>query len=163
MRWHCFLAVLLLVFATGAYAQKSSPKNATDWLNSYGKYVEITGATRVGADVCANCHAEDATAYRHAFHAQQGVECEDCHGNGSLHVEGGGDKSKIVSFPQRSPRDANGVCLGCHAQDAQVRHWTNGSHAMTHIRCTDCHQVHRKNFTAEAARTNAFDTTTRGR
>jgi predicted CXXCH cytochrome family protein len=163
MRFHCFRLALLLAFITAAYAQTSSPKYTTDWLKSYGKYVEITGATRVGADVCATCHAEDSTAYRHAFHAQQGVECEDCHGNGSLHVEGGGDKSKIVSFPQRSPRDANGVCLGCHARDAQVRHWTDSSHAVNRIRCTDCHQIHSKNFQAVAERNNAVDTTTRGR
>ncbi len=163
MRVHCFHLALLLAIATGAYGQSSSSKYTTDWLKSYGKYVEIAGATRAGAEVCATCHAEDSMAYRHAFHAQQGIECEDCHGNGSLHVEGGGDKSKIVSFHQRSPRDANGVCLGCHAQDAQVRHWTSGSHAMNHIRCTDCHQVHSKSFQATAERNNAFDTTTRGR
>jgi predicted CXXCH cytochrome family protein len=163
MRSHCFQVALLLAFTTGAYGQSSPSKYTTDWLKSYGKYVEIAGATRAGAEVCATCHAEDSMAYRHGFHAQQGVECEDCHGNGSLHVEGGGDKTKIVSFHQRSPRDANGVCLGCHAQDAQVRHWTGGSHAMNHIRCTDCHQVHSKNFKAAADRNNAVDTTTRGR
>ena len=76
----------------------------------------------------------------HAFHAQQGVECQDCPGNCSLHVEGGGDKSKIVGFAQRPPRNANDVCLGCHAQDAKVRHWSDGSDAVKRIRCTDCHR-----------------------
>ena len=82
MRVHCFHLALLLAIATGAYGQSSPSKYTTDWLKSYGKYVEIAGATRAGAEVCATCHAEDSMAYRHGFHAQQGVECEDCHGNG---------------------------------------------------------------------------------
>ena len=59
MRVHCFHLALLLAIATGAYGQSSSSKYTTDWLKSYGKYVEIAGATRAGAEVCATCHAED--------------------------------------------------------------------------------------------------------
>src|SRR3974390_118521 len=163
MRFHAFSFTLLLAFVAGAYGQSSSSKYTTDWIKSYGQYVEIAGATRAGGDVCATCHSQNSAAYRHAYHAQQGVECEDCHGNGSLHVAGGGDKSKIVSFHQRSPRDANGVCLGCHAGDAQVRHWTNSSHDVNRIRCTDCHQVHAKAFQDAAVKNSTFDTSTRGR
>ena len=63
MRAHCFQLALLLAFTTGAYGQASSNKYTTDWLKSYGKYVEIAGATRAGAEVCATCHAEDSMAY----------------------------------------------------------------------------------------------------
>jgi len=163
MRSGCYYLALCLVLSCTLNSQSHSGKYATDWIQSYGKYIEIAGATRVGADTCANCHSEDSTAYRHAYHAQQGVECEDCHGNGSLHVDGGGDKSKIISFHQRSPADANGICLGCHAQNAQIRHWTDSSHDVNHIRCTDCHQVHPKAFQAATERTRALNTSTRGR
>ena len=163
MRSWCFSFALILSSITVVYGQSHSAKYTTDWIQSYGKYVEIAGATRVGADTCANCHAENSTAFRHAYHAQQGLECEDCHGNGSLHVEGGGDKSKIVNFEQRSPTDANGVCLGCHAQNAQVRHWINSSHYVNKVRCTDCHQVHPKDWQAATERVRALDTSTRGR
>ena len=62
MRFHCLLSALLLVFATGSYGQSSPSKYTTDWLKSYGKYVEIAGATRAGAEVCATCHDQDSTA-----------------------------------------------------------------------------------------------------
>jgi DmsE family decaheme c-type cytochrome len=163
MRFYCFSAALLLVFATGAYAQSSSAKYSTDWLKSYGKYVEIAGATRAGADVCATCHEENSKDFRHAFHAQQGVECEDCHGNGSLHVQGGGDISKIVSFRHRSATDANGVCLGCHARDEKIRNWVAGPHASNKVRCTECHQTHSSSAKAGLRSDATVDVMTAGR
>jgi len=111
-------------------------------ISSYAKYVQIEGATPMGAEACTACHADIAKDFRHAFHNQQGVECEQCHGPGSLHVSGGGDVSKIISFKQRSPNDANGVCLSCHARDANIRNWVAGPHASNRVRCTDCHQTH---------------------
>jgi len=111
-------------------------------ISSYSKYVQIEGATSMGAESCTTCHADIAKDFRHAFHAQQGVECEQCHGPGSLHVQGGGDISKIISFSHRSADEANGVCLSCHAKDAAVRNWTAGLHAANKIRCIDCHQTH---------------------
>jgi formate-dependent nitrite reductase cytochrome c552 subunit len=96
----------------------------------------------MGADACATCHADIAKDFRHAFHAQQGVECEQCHGPGSLHVQGGGDVSKIISFRQRSATDSNGVCLSCHARDEKIRNWMAGPHASNKVRCIDCHQTH---------------------
>jgi predicted CXXCH cytochrome family protein len=104
--------------------------------------VEVPGATAVGSEACTACHSEIAADFRHAFHSQQGVTCEECHGLGSLHVQGGGDVSKIISFSQRSAADANGVCLSCHARDAKVRNWLTGSHASNQVRCIDCHQTH---------------------
>lgn len=103
-------------------------------ISSYAKCVHIEGATPVGADACSACHGDIAKDFRHAFHAQQGVECEQCHGPGSLHVGGGGDVSKIISFKKRSATDANGVCLSCHARDERVRNWTSGAHASNRVR-----------------------------
>lgn len=117
-------------------------KKAAYGIASFAKYVQIPGATPVGAETCTTCHSEVAKDFRHAFHAQQGIECEQCHGPGSLHVEGGGDISKIISFSHRSATDANGVCLSCHAQDAKIRNWMAGSHASNKVRCIDCHQTH---------------------
>ena len=120
----------------------------------------IPGATAVGSDLCATCHADVARSFQHAFHAQQGVQCEECHGPGSLHVQG--DVSKIISLRNRPPAEANGVCLRCHAQDAGTRHWASGPHAANGVRCIDCHEVH-----ADAARmanegNAAFDTASSG-
>ena len=152
-----FSFVFLVLFA----AQLSAGKRPTQ-ASGYGIYADIPGATRVGSDTCAGCHAENAKSFQHGFHKQQGVECEDCHGNGSLHFEGGGDVAKIVSFSKRPARDANGVCLGCHARDEKVRHWLGGTHAANHLRCVDCHQIHAQALKDAKESRISFDTTTRG-
>ncbi len=136
------IALLVIVCLPSRAAKKSDVA-----LASFAKYTEIPGATPAGTATCITCHAEVGKDYRHAFHFQQGVECEQCHGAGSLHVQGGGDVSKIISFRQRSAHDANGVCLSCHARDANLRNWTTGRHAANKLRCTDCHQTH--NYSAK--------------
>jgi predicted CXXCH cytochrome family protein len=129
---------------------------------SFTKYTNIAGAARVGSEACKTCHAEEAGNFAHAFHAQQGVECEDCHGPGSLHIDGGGDVTKIISFRTRTADQANGVCLSCHAQGEKVRHWLSGSHAANHVRCADCHQVHVRALRVGYESRMGFDTATRG-
>src|ERR1035437_8812685 len=114
---------ILLSLVVALCLPSIAAKKAHYGITSFAKYVQIPGATPVGAETCTTCHSEVAKDFRHAFHAQQGIECEQCHGPGSLHVEGGGDVSKIISFSHRSATDANGVCLSCHAQDAKVRNW----------------------------------------
>jgi predicted CXXCH cytochrome family protein len=139
-------ALLLAFFFSTSFlftpAPSSAEKKSAYGITSYAKYVQIPGATPVGAETCTTCHSEVATDFRHAFHAQQGVDCEACHGPGSLHVQGSGDISKIISFRKRSATDANGVCLSCHAQDARIRNWMAGPHASNEVRCIDCHQTH---------------------
>lgn len=136
------LTTIILASLVIVCIPSEAAKKAEYTISSFAKYVQIPGATKVGADTCSTCHAEVAKDFRHAFHAQQGVECEQCHGPGSLHVEGGGDVSKIISFKKRSATDANGVCLSCHARDERVRNWTSGAHASNRVRCIDCHQTH---------------------
>jgi predicted CXXCH cytochrome family protein len=136
-------------------AKDSSAYRGAQWAKS----VAIPGAERVGSEACTTCHTAVAANFRHAFHAQQGLECEDCHGAGSLHIQGGGDIAKIVSFRLRSEQQANAVCLSCHAQDERIRHWIAGPHASNGIRCSDCHQTHAEGPRALTERRMAFDTT----
>jgi len=131
------LGLVVIVCLPSIAAKKSEYAIA-----SFAKYVQIPGATPVGAEQCTTCHSDIAANFRHAFHAQQGLDCEACHGPGSLHVRGGGDISKIISFSHRSANDANGVCLSCHARDARIRNWMAGPHASNKVRCIDCHQTH---------------------
>ena len=136
------LGIALIALVAFSSLPSQAAKKSESGISSFAKYVEIPGATPMGADTCTTCHADIAKDFRHAFHAQQGVECEQCHGPGSLHVQGGGDVSKIISFSKRSATDANGVCLSCHARDASIRNWFAGPHASNRVRCTDCHQTH---------------------
>ena len=150
-------ALLLAFFFSTSFlftpAPSSAEKKSAYGITSYAKYVQIPGATPVGAETCTTCHSGVATDFRHAFHAQQGVDCEACHGPGSLHVLGSGDISKIISFRKRSATDANGVCLSCHAQDARIRNWMAGPHASNKVRCTECHQTH--NYAKPGSKTEA--------
>lgn len=132
---------ILAVVAVYSFPSRAA-RNSELTVASFTNYVQIPGAKAEGTDVCTTCHEDVAKDFRHAFHAQQGVECEQCHGPGSLHVEGGGDMSKIISYRQRSAAEANGACLSCHIKDASVRNWMTGRHASNKIRCTDCHQIH---------------------
>ncbi len=154
-------ASLLGCFGWGASNSAALPVNPK-WDKTLAAYAEIPGASRVGPDACMACHTETAKNFQHAFHKQQGVECEDCHGNGSLHVEGGGDVTKILSFEKRPAETANGVCLGCHARDEKVRHWPAGSHSANHIRCVDCHQIHESAVRVANENLGSLDTNTRG-
>jgi len=139
----------------------SAARQASQRFASFARYLQIPGAKPVGSETCATCHADVAKDFEHAYHAQQGVGCEECHGNGSLHVDGGGDTSKIISLKKRSATDANGVCLSCHAGDQSTRHWATGAHAANKVRCIDCHQVHADAAKVAKIANTAFDTATR--
>jgi DmsE family decaheme c-type cytochrome len=109
---------------------------------NYSKYLEIPGADKVGSGQCAGCHDEIAKTFRRTMHSQQDLQCEDCHGNGSLHVQSGGDKAKIIAARAQKPEAANGVCLSCHADNEHLANWSAGAHFRNKLRCEDCHRVH---------------------
>jgi predicted CXXCH cytochrome family protein len=143
-------------------SRSTENKTYSGSLSSYAKYVTIAGAKAVGSEQCAACHKDVSNNFQHAFHAQQGVECEQCHGNASLHIDGGGDIIKIVAFSKRSPEEVNGVCQSCHARDEKVRNWNGGSHSANHLRCIDCHQIHQTALRAAKENQIGFDQATRG-
>jgi predicted CXXCH cytochrome family protein len=162
-RYSTLLAIAVCGLTVFLCLPSSAEKKSAYGIASFAKYVQIPGATPVGAEACTTCHSDIATSFRHAFHAQQGLDCEACHGPGSLHVAGGGDIAKIISFRQRSATDANGVCLSCHAQDAKVRNWNAGPHASNKVRCIDCHQTHNYGGKAGTKTEASFDVMAPGR
>ena len=139
-----FAVVLLLLVP--ALLGKTKPKSTDKQHKAFSKYVEIQGATKVGADQCAQCHADVTTNYRRSQHFLREVDCEQCHGAGSLHLAAGGyskeSKDKIVSFKDRTPEEANGACLSCHAKSDHVRNWFSSAHQAQDIKCSDCHTIH---------------------
>jgi DmsE family decaheme c-type cytochrome len=139
------LAVVLLLLVP-ALPGKTKPKSTEKQNQDFSKFVEIPGATKVGGDQCAQCHADLDKTYRRSSHALREVDCEQCHGAGSLHLAAGGyskeSKDKIISFKDRTPEEANGACLSCHSKSDHVRNWFLSAHQAQGIRCSDCHTIH---------------------
>ncbi len=110
----------------------------------------IPGASYVGAETCATCHEAESHYFNLTDHASVSVNindedaeagqaeaCEACHGPGSLHVEGMGDKSKIIRA------DAETACFSCHL-DVKGKFMLQHHHPVPEGRmtCSDCHDSH---------------------
>ena len=100
-------------------------------------------AQEPAAPACADCH-DQAKAFITNPHARGEVTngvvsndaCTACHGDGTEHIEGGGDKTKI-SVP-RGRTGSDETCLLCHAQTP------GGMHANTNrVNCLTCHSIHK--------------------
>ena len=137
------IALSLLLAASGWAADGTAPQSAPP-----------AGATYVGSETCKGCH-EDTPAglfkhfqknpHRQALlqgAAKEAQGCESCHGPGSAHVEGGGDKSKIFSFTSNPRTSQNKQCLTCHGVSAEHGAFLASKHGRSDVGCTSCHSVH---------------------
>ncbi|MBP7376726.1 MAG: hypothetical protein KA956_09640, partial [Pyrinomonadaceae bacterium] len=77
----------------------------------------------VGSETCKACHEDQFKKFKSTKHAKlqdvaswkdKAQGCESCHGPGKLHVEGGGDKTKIISFASKNSKQISETCLACH-------------------------------------------------
>jgi predicted CXXCH cytochrome family protein len=105
----------------------------------------------VGEETCAQCHTDQAAHYARTPHAKlkkeaswkgKVVGCESCHGAGREHVEAGGDKTKIRTFQNESPKQISDSCLTCHAGREEHNNYRRGEHWRNDVGCTDCHSPH---------------------
>ena len=101
----------------------------------------------VGADVCATCHADVAKGFAtnpHTkmalMHGDAGVTCENCHGAGKTHVDGGGDVTKIFNPANAPGNEVDAKCLGCHA--GTHPNFLRSPHAKAGVSCISCHSIH---------------------
>ena len=107
------------------------------------------GAQYVGSDTCKGCHEdlfkniETTPHWQTNFKKGLGQEwhgCESCHGPGSAHVDGGGDKTKIFRFTEANSKEISERCLTCHGGShpnfLRSEHFKNG------VSCTSCHSPH---------------------
>jgi len=128
-------------------------------------------ANYIGTDNClAACHYHDKI--RQDFEASTMgaqmstqshlplINCESCHGPGSLAVEGitgeSGAKDDeqgyvtacnydtFIEFGNLPAGAKSLLCLKCHSENAtfSIHNWSAGPHAMNDISCFDCHKVH---------------------
>jgi DmsE family decaheme c-type cytochrome len=93
---------------------------------------------------CSDCHEDQVKAFAGNAHAQKGITnavCESCHGSGTEHIEGGGDKEKITVPKGRAGADK--TCLSCHDRSTTSRSHRGGVHANSGaVNCFSCHSIH---------------------
>ena len=107
----------------------------------------IAGATYVGSESCKTCHEETYDkGFINTKHAALVKEdkhgCEDCHGPGSLHVESGGDISKIISYKKLSPTQIGENCMTCHQANQENANYNFALHKQSGVSCISCHSAH---------------------
>ena len=101
---------------------------------------------------CADCHDEakifagnpHTRAYGAAHKGAPGSEvCATCHGDGTKHMEAGGDKTLIRSLHGRTGAE---TCATCHKQSAERSSFKTGVHAPSEaVNCLSCHAIHKSN------------------
>lgn len=139
----CFVAVVGI--ALGEDHQQVTDKGAQSAraTSDASKYV--------GAETCKTCHEEIYNNWEKTPHWKTTLDtkggpshqgCEGCHGPGADHVAGGGDKSKIFVFKDRSRQETSARCLSCHGEDQERSHFAESSHASGDVGCLDCHDPH---------------------
>ena len=126
-------------------------------------------AEYVGTNNCVSkCHSHDKISddFSHSLHGEQIkpetglplVNCESCHGPGSLAIEHLDDDreantqlkkkcdtSKFLDIMHLPPQAQSLICLKCHSAASMpvLAHWTAGSHAVNEVSCFDCHKLHK--------------------
>jgi len=102
----------------------------------------------VGSETCATCHEEVAKGFANnphtkmvQMHGSNGVTCENCHGAGKAHVDGGGDISKIFNPAKASAKDVEARCQTCHA--GTHPNFDRSPHAKAGVSCISCHAIHK--------------------
>jgi DmsE family decaheme c-type cytochrome len=120
-------------------------------------------ADYVGDNAClSKCHEHDqikkyfdASTMGAQLSPESGlplVNCESCHGPGSLAISGiktvnGKPTCDFGTFIDLNelPKEAQSlICLKCHSANAtfNLHNWNAGSHNMAGVSCFDCHHVH---------------------
>jgi len=119
-------------------------------------------ADYVGDQNClGKCHSHQPIHddFRRSVHGEQIasdtglplVNCESCHGPGSLAVKDVGsnkeDKCKFETLLQleQLPAPAQSlICLKCHSASSTpvLTYWNAGTHANNDVSCFDCHALH---------------------
>ena len=114
-----------------------------------------TDARYLGSETCRSCHEDQFNEIAKTSHGRLGdrpswkdkvVGCESCHGPGKEHVEGGGDKTKIVNPARLDPKAASETCLACHAGKEAHNNFRRGDHWRNNVGCNDCHSAHGPNY-----------------
>lgn len=150
------LKVLLLVLSAASLAVWFGTGTASGRASSLVQALtEATVSTNsddyVGSETCAACHEPQSKSFGGTKHGKlhtveswknKTVGCESCHGPGKAHVDGSGDKTKIISFKGRDAKAAGETCLACHAGKESHNNFRRGEHWRNNVGCAECHTAH---------------------
>jgi len=142
-------AVWFVVAAAAASGQVQTAKGADS-----AKPTTPGEAQYVGSETCKGCHEDQYKQIETTQHwntnlkaakpmkvaEQEWHGCESCHGPGSAHVEGGGDKSKIFTFQGVTAQQISQRCLACHATNHP--NFQRSVHYNSDVSCISCHSPH---------------------
>ncbi len=141
------VCLVVAVLVTGPVA-RAADQQATQ---GAGTTPQAGAAQYVGSDTCKTCHEDQFKGFEGSPHWMTTQEttmthgahgCESCHGPGSAHVEGGGDKSKIFTFKDAKTDDITKRCLSCHESKVEQREFQRSTHNENGVSCISCHSVH---------------------
>lgn len=125
--------------ATGHEAKTASAAQAAN--------TSVLPAGYVGSQVCETCHTDVAHTFGNNphtkmvfLHGDNDLTCENCHGPGLAHVQGGGEVTKIFRFDKASPKQIDEKCMACHATTRP--NFMRSPHAKAGLSCISCHSVH---------------------
>jgi len=144
-----FLAATILWFASGTLYTVLGT-NTADALTAPTMPAEAAD-DYVGSETCAACHEDQFKSFSRTKHSKLGdlkgwkdkiQGCESCHGPGKAHVEGGGDKTKIVNPKHLDAKASSETCLACHAGKESHNNFRRGEHWRNNVGCNDCHSAH---------------------
>jgi DmsE family decaheme c-type cytochrome len=145
------LVALIVLLSSGVTAESRRDQSTDQATAGQATAPGESGRQYVGAQTCQGCHDEVYKTFMASPHFLTTKEtkmthgargCESCHGPGSAHVEGGGDKSKIFRFQGARADDISRRCLKCHEANVEVRHFMRSTHNESGISCTSCHSIH---------------------
>lgn len=109
----------------------------------------IQGASFVGNQVCMDCHTNLVRSFPSSPHGRYHRDhdlrmagetgCESCHGAGSLHVNAGGGRDKLIYNPGLDPAP----CFQCHLEvHAEFRLPQRHPVIEGKMNCVQCHDPH---------------------
>jgi DmsE family decaheme c-type cytochrome len=99
---------------------------------------------------CALCHEKLARQFETTVHGRLAdfesrvdvLGCTACHGDGTAHMEAGGDAELIRGLgDETDPEGTAEVCGSCHMSGA-LHDWIGSVHPTNGVGCSDCHRVH---------------------
>src|SRR5580700_3840525 len=150
-----FALALLLSLSLGL-AQEAPKKAAEPAPAGAPKYA--------GEEACAGCHDDIAKAFQKSAHAAiggaratkewEGQACEACHGPGAKHADST-DAADIQNPKKLRVREADAVCLKCHALNDMHANQSGSAHEKNGVSCVSCHSMHKGH---EALRPRKFAT-----